>query len=562
MKHLSKDELWSQVKKSSASNSNTYEMESQGQENEAEPVESNNAAEESLIGGEQEASIDDAQQNVEPSESNQVTPLAHDGADGDQIPNKAPEADANNSQEPLESEKVTTSEVVPDATGSPSDEKALVHTDQSLCPETGQGNQKDVQKKTSCQGKLQKIENIKYPDQPNHGSNQPPLTLANLAFLLSYYGVTVRYNVFKKKLMITMPNHIGTTENMDDVMMTHIINLVILNNLPTGQVPAFIAALADRNIFNPVADWITSKPWDGKDRLPDMCDTLVEHNDYQPALKNTLVIKWLLSATAAALLPHGFQTRGVPVLQGPQGIGKTSWVRSLIPDRQLRDMVLKVDHHMDGSNKDSVIGGITNWIVEIGELDSSFKKDIARLKGFLTRDSDKLRLPYGRTVSEYQRRTVFIATVNQPDFLVDNTGNSRWWTIPVTKINYNHGIDMQQVFAQLADDLKRGLQWWLTPEEEAMLNKHNLEHRSISVIRERFLEEIDLNLIGKDGNPAMTASQVLGELGYKSPTNTQCKECAAILRELLGDPKKIRGNQTYRIPLKRGSGSFTSIDDE
>ena len=75
--------------------------------------------------------------------------------------------------------------------------------------------------------------------------------------------------------------------------------------------------------------------------------------------------------------------------------------------------------------------------------------DMARLKGVLTRDFDKVRRPYARAESEYQRRTVFFASVNKPNFLVDMTGNTRWWTIPVSKINYEHGIDMQQVFAQL-----------------------------------------------------------------------------------------------------------------
>ena len=235
---------------------------------------------------------------------------------------------------------------------------------------------------------------------------------------------------------------------------------------------------------------------------------------------------------------------------------------SLVPDLLLREMVVKVDHHLDGSNKDSIIGAVTHWLVEIGELDSSFKKDIARLKGVLTSNFDKIRRPYARTESEYQRRTVFMATVNQSDFLVDNTGNSRWWTIPVTKINYDHGIDMQQVFAELAVDFNNGEQWWLTQEEEALLNTCNLDHRSVSVIRERLLEIVDLELIGKDGNPAMTATMVLAELDYKSPTNPQCKECGGILRELFGEPKKIKGLQKWRIPLKRTTGFFTSIDDD
>ena len=171
------------------------------------------------------------------------------------------------------------------------------------------------------------------------------------------------------------------------------------------------------------------------------------------------------------------------------------------------------------------------------------------MKGFLTSDCDKIRQPYARTYSEYQRRTVFFASVNQSDFLVDMTGNSRWWTVPVSKINYQHGIDMQQLFAQLAEDFGNGKQWWLTRQEEELLEACNIEHKRVSVIRERLLEKVDLDLIGKDGNPAMSASEVLAKLDYLKPTNPQCRECGGILRELFGEPKKIRGIYKWRIPL-------------
>ena len=432
---------------------------------------------------------------------------APDVSDSDQntVSTQPGEATAASST-PAPEDGVQDKETAPDTPADPGDssvDSSLdIYTTALATPQDSQL----VHKQVFSLDNAKPIDVAKFPNQSGSVSKQPPTTIANIAYLLAYYGVTVRYNVIKKKLMITMPNHIGTIDNMDNVMMTYIINLVALNGMSTGQVPAFIEVLADRNMYNPVADWIFSKQWDGKRRMQDICETITEREDYPTALKNVLISKWLLSTVAAALKPSGFKARGVLVFQGPQGVGKTSWLMSLVPDLLLRDMLVKVDHHLDGGNKDSIIGAVTHWLVEIGELDSSFKKDIARLKGVLTSNFDKIRRPYARTESEYQRRTVFMATVNQSDFLVDNTGNSRWWTIPVTKINYEHGIDMQQVFAQLAVEFNNGKKWWLTQEEEALLNARNLDHRSVSVIRERLLEIVDLDLIGKDGNPAMTAT--------------------------------------------------------
>lgn len=377
-----------------------------------------------------------------------------------------------------------------------------------------------------------------------------PTTLENISFLLQHHGITVRYDCIKKKLRIAIPGHTGTTDNADNTAITLIISLVTLNGMAIGQVPAVVEAIADRNLYNPVAEWISSRPWDGVDRLPELFATLQEREGFSPQLKRILIYKWLVSAAAAAILPRGFKARGVLTFQGPQGIGKTSWVMALINDSLLRESVIKVDHLLDPHNKDSILGAITHWIVEIGELDSSFKKDVARLKGVLTSDSDKVRRPYAKTESEYQRRTVFCATVNEENFLVDSTGNTRWWTLPLASINYNHEIDMQQVFAQLAVDVQEGAQWWLTADEERLLEHHNSDHRSISLVRERLMEIIDLERVGEPGLPAMGTVETFAKMGVPYPSNGDTKELTAILRELLGPSKKHGGTLKWRMPLR------------
>lgn len=408
----------------------------------------------------------------------------------------------------------------------------------------------------------QPLDPATFPNPPRQGSNQLPATIRNVEHLLGEYRILARYNVIKKKVMIVLPSHSGTAENADNVTMTHILSLAALNGLSGGRVPEYVDALADKNQYNPVANWICSRAWDGEDRLPAICDTVVEREGYAPHLKKILIYKWLLSTVAAAFKPSGFKGRGVLTFQGPQGIGKTSWVKSLVTDEVLQETTVKVDHHLDGSNKDSILGAVSHWIVEIGELDSSFKKDIARLKGFLTADFDKIRRPYARTESEYPRRTVFFASVNKADFLIDGTGNTRWWTIPVTKINFKHGIDMQQLFAQLAVDFKNGKEWWLNEHEEALLESCNSEHRAVSVIHELLMAKVDLGLKGSPNNPTMTATEVLKILGYEKPSNAQAKECAGILREILGEHKKINGINKWRIPLRRtGRAPIHSIDD-
>ena len=402
----------------------------------------------------------------------------------------------------------------------------------------------------------------KFPNQgTGHSGEKLPATIPNLRYMLSAYGISVRYNVISKKLEIIIPGFSGCPDNADNSALAQIISLATLNNIPTGQILYYLCAIADRNQYSPVTDWINCKPWVGTDRLQALYDTLVAREDFPKTLKEVLLYRWLLSTIAAALKSGGFRARGVLTLQGPQSIGKTAWISALVPDPMLRDAVIKLDHHLDAGSKDSIITAICHWIVEIGELDSSFKKDIARLKGVITSDRDKVRRPYARVDSEYPRRTVFCATVNDPNFLVDDTGNTRWWIIPVTSINYEHGIDMQQVFAQLAVDFHKGERWWLTEQEEQRLEEQNKDHRRVSVIREHILDGVDPS-IPPEKRKAMTAAQVLKTLGFERPTNTQAKECAAVLRELYGEPKRIRGQSKWRVPLREWSSNSVAYDED
>jgi putative DNA primase/helicase len=283
--------------------------------------------------------------------------------------------------------------------------------------------------------------------------------------------------------------------------------------------------------------------------------------DFPITLKQTLMYRWLLSAVAAALMPTGFRTRGVLVLQGRQLLGETSWFLALVPDPLLKDSVILTGHHLDPANKDSLTTAIKHWLVEMGELGSSFRKDVARLKGFLTSDKDKVRRPYARTNSEYQRRTVFCASVNEETFLVDPTGNSRFWTLPVIEINHLHGIDMQQVFAQLATELNAGAQWWLTPEEDRQLERQNDAYRAVSSIEEMVLPLLDTAMPAKKWRH-MSATEVLQNIGFQRPTNPQCRECGAALRRHLGPPKKVNGIMKWKVPLREPSLTPPRYDDD
>ena len=237
-------------------------------------------------------------------------------------------------------------------------------------PKMDKGSQ---EQETATAPLVQKLEISRFPHSPNPGYS-PVTTIENVEHLLENYGITASYNVITKKVAITVPGHSGSPDNFDNVAMAKILSLFVLNGMSKGTVPEFVMAIADKHLFNPVTDWVMSKPWDDQDRLEDLYETLTIPEDYPETLKKALLYRWLISAVAAAFMPSGFRGRGVLTLQGPQSIGKTAWISRLINNPILREQLIKLDHHLDAGNKDSIITAVCHWIVEIGELDSSFKR--------------------------------------------------------------------------------------------------------------------------------------------------------------------------------------------
>ena len=389
-------------------------------------------------------------------------------------------------------------------------------------------------------------------------------TMDNMEAIMEHYQVEAYYDVIKKESTFIIPGASGSLDNKSNSAITALISLANLNELPSNQVLNYINLIADKNQRNPAADYIKREEWDGVSRLQEICDTVQVADDYPIELRDTLIKKWLLSATAAALKPAGFASRGVLTFQGDQGIGKTSWLTKLIDDPHLRSELIKTDHVLNPSDKDSKFTAISHWLVELGELDSTFKNDIAKIKGWITAPKDIMRRPYAPGESSYQRRTVCFASVNDSDFLVDHTGNTRFWTIAAQTINYQHDLNVVQLWAELAVLFESGEQWWLTPKEEEMLKGVNSEHMADSPIKELITSSLNMN-IPRDEWVKVNASQLLRRLGIAQPRNGQSKEAGAVLRDLLGKPGKTKGLNTWMVPPEYSRSfppnNFPTTDD-
>lgn len=388
---------------------------------------------------------------------------------------------------------------------------------------------------------------------PDQNPGKKPLgTKANLEEILNRIGAICRYNVISKKQEIKIPGREYSVDNYDNAIIADIIDICSRLQMPTDKINAYLLGLCDKYQFNPVKTWIESKPWDGTSRLKDFYETITARNEYDPRaveLKEILMLRWVVSAIAAAYSPSGFSAHGILVLQADQNLGKTYWFKKLVPAELglIGDgKTLKTD------DKDSILSIIQLWLVELGELDATFRKsDIAQLKSFITRDRDNLRLPYAMRSADYPRRTVFFGSVNDPEFLADPTGNRRFWTIGCEKINYQHNIDMQQFWAEVATLHSKGESPYLSNDEMALLNESNKMFEIKSPVEEKLQSFYDWEQ--KVYTRQMRATEVLEEMGFKQVTQADKNHASrAILKFNGGKIHKTKYGNLYDMPRKVG----------
>ena len=422
-------------------------------------------------------------------------------------------------------------------------------------PET-KGDYNDHATEEALEGEVI-LQNIEVPveyDFQRNASGRFLNTKDNIGGVLKVHDVDVRYNVIKKKLEIDIPNMEFIADMHEEASLIEIEDRCINMGIPHTKVRDYLKVLARE--YNPVKEWIDSEPWDGTDRLPTFMDSLTTEESAQ--LKEMLLKKWLISCVAAAYEKNGVELEGILVLQGAQGLGKTLWFKRLC---DYNKGWLLEGATLNPSDKDSVKRAVSHWIVELGEIESTFKKsDIDQLKAFVTAKTDELRLPYDRAFTTYQRRTAFYASVNAREFLTDTSGNRRFWVLAVRDINVNHGVNMQQLWAQVKDTMYVPGQknWFLSPDERELLHDSNEAYRTQSSVEDLILEHV--NFDSEYAKPVQM-TKLLRDLGIKSPRMPDFKEASRVLHERGIEPRRSNGKKIYDLdytPVEEDSGGFNS----
>lgn len=278
------------------------------------------------------------------------------------------------------------------------------------------------------------------------------------------------YDEFSQKLILNrpIPRHDGRTPNgfaprewrdTDAAAAQEWFQLDVFPTVGPEKVEAAIRQVAiEERAFHPVRAYLDALVWDRTSRLDtwlmDYAGVKPQSPEHERYVRE-VGVKWMISAVARVLRP-GSKVDHALILEGPQGIGKSTILRILggewFSDNLPSDLNTKdASDHIRGK-----------WIVELAELGQLSKAEVESVKAFLTRTEERFRPAYGRNEIVYPRQCVFAGTTNRSEYLKDETGNRRFWPVTATKVDTS-GLSAvrDQLWAEARHRFDAGAMWHL-----------------------------------------------------------------------------------------------------
>lgn len=186
-----------------------------------------------------------------------------------------------------------------------------------------------------------------------------------------------------------------------------------------------ITTIANKNKYHPIREYLDALPeWDRVPRVDNFLRDCMMGDAPDKYLR--AISRKVLTALIARIYEPGIKFDYMLILEGSQGIRKSTAIKSLVGSKYFSDTDLKI------GEKDAISDMRGKWVFEQAELNNLDKYDIATLKRFVSRDTDRMRPAYGRKSQDYPRQCIFLGSTNENIYLKDPSGNRRFWPFKVT----------------------------------------------------------------------------------------------------------------------------------
>lgn len=206
--------------------------------------------------------------------------------------------------------------------------------------------------------------------------------------------------------------------------------------------------------YNPLDEYLSSLPeWDGKDRIAELANRVPTENKNWPEYFRIWLRSMVMTWTGR---DEKHSNSIVPLLIGPQGCGKSSFCRIILPP-ELRQFY---NENINFKNNTDIVISLSRLaLINLDEFDKLTKSQQPLLKFLISTNNYQARMPYGTHLEQLRKSASFIGTTNNLRPLTDKTGNRRYVCIeiaPDEQIDFDDStINYPQLYAQIYSEVKQ-----------------------------------------------------------------------------------------------------------
>lgn len=255
-------------------------------------------------------------------------------------------------------------------------------------------------------------------------------------------------------------------------------------------------------------------PWDdGVDYISKLAETITttDQDFWRVAFK-----RWIVAMVKSVNVDSVVNQQMI-ILTGGQGIGKSTWILSLVPN-QLKDYVYS--GKITPGDKDTMVYLKQSMMVIMDELSDFKQAEVSAVKNMITKEFIRFRSVYAKDYNSHVRRASFIGSDNSKDFLRDPTGSRRFLCFDVTSINYKEAVDLDKVYAQAyALSNNPDFQYWFEGKDIEYINARNKEFQEPDFVEDMLLEKLLPGKPGEIGSVHRSTSEI-GKLIFEGPVQS------------------------------------------
>jgi len=297
-------------------------------------------------------------------------------------------------------------------------------------------------------------------------------------------GYEFRYNLFVQKTEYAIKK-LGNYYFFDERAYDNIRNEVLFNTghkIGKDDFSSLLGSSYMAKDYNPIKQYLFALPeWDGVDHFTEFLKRVQLKDE---SLRNNFIHvfkKWFTNYIGA-LVSDPVYNENCLVLVGKQAAGKTRFLMSLIPG--YLQLYYTFSGNFDARDKDHIEMLGTKLIIILDEMATLTRTEVETMKNIMSQKVINVRRAYGRAPIHLMRSASFCGSLNDDEFLTDQTGNRRWLPFAVYEIDNSTEYNLEQLYAQGLHLFKSGFRYYFELHEIRELEKHNETFRRIPMEEE------------------------------------------------------------------------------